>query len=411
MSAKTYRRGVILIAAALCGALTASLNIWSIFNKPLMMEFGWDPTDVSLAYSIAIGAIGISGPIGGYLQRKFPARYIVLICGMIFSLGWFLTGFVNTVPLLWCSFGLLVGISDGIIYNTALAVSTRWYPDKRGFANGVSLAIMAIYPLFTAPFGNMLIEHFNVHVAFNIVGIFCAVGFLLFFGFLKIPPADYLPEGYIPPTESSTNNTKNYTAVQMLKKPLFWLIFLFFAMTGCTGVLMLGTVSLIGQVQAGMDAAMGALMVGIFAIANAVGRLGVGSISDKVGRFQTLAVVVAVTAIIHLFFYADATSMGIFIFESCILAICFGGIMAILPSLCGDAFGPANMGQNYGFMFLGYTLASFIGPTIASNTLSQTGSYSAAFPILGVLSIVGLVLLAFAFVAFKKQRANDKVEV
>ena len=39
MSVKTYRRGVILICAALCGALTASLNIWSIFQKPLMEAY------------------------------------------------------------------------------------------------------------------------------------------------------------------------------------------------------------------------------------------------------------------------------------------------------------------------------------------------------------------------------------
>ena len=41
MSVKTYRRGVILICAALCGALTASLNIWSIFQKPLMEAYGF----------------------------------------------------------------------------------------------------------------------------------------------------------------------------------------------------------------------------------------------------------------------------------------------------------------------------------------------------------------------------------
>ncbi len=308
MSVKTYRRGVILICAALCGALTASLNIWSIFQKPLMEAYGFSPQSVSFAYTIVIAMIGLSGPIGGWLQRKAPAHVIMTVAGIGFGLGWFLTGFASTIPVLYITFGLLVGVCDGICYNLALAIATRWYPDKRGFANGVALAIMAIYPLFTAPMGNMIIENFNVSIAFNIVGVFCIVGFIVLSRFLKMPAADFKPEGWTPPAESDTKRVKNYTSGQMLKTPFFWTLLLFFGTVACTGCVMLSTVSLVGQVQAGMDAAMGALMVGIFAIANGTGRLGLGAISDKFGRFQTMFVAVAVTAVIHLFLFANATS-------------------------------------------------------------------------------------------------------
>ena len=406
MSVKTYRRGVILICAALCGALTASLNIWSIFQKPLMEAYGFSPQSVSFAYTIVIAMIGLSGPIGGWLQRKAPAHIIMTVAGIGFGLGWFLTGFASTIPVLYISFGLLVGVCDGICYNLA----TRWYPDKRGFANGVALAIMAIYPLFTAPMGNMIIENFNVSIAFNIVGVFCIVGFIVLSRFLKMPAADFKPEGWNPPAESDTKRVKNYTSGQMLKTPFFWTLLLFFGTVACTGCVMLSTVSLVGQVQAGMDAATGALMVGIFAIANGTGRLGLGAISDKLGRFQTMFVAVAVTAVIHLFLFANATSTAIFIVEACILGICFGGIMAIMPSVCADAYGPGNAGQNYGFMFIGYTLASFIGPVVSANALATTGSYSSAFPFLGALCIVGLVLLSLAWMFFKKMKAKDAAE-
>ena len=72
-------------------------------------------------------------------------------------------------------------------------------------ANGVALAIMAIYPLFTAPMGNMIIENFNVSIAFNIVGVFCIVGFIVLSRFLKMPAADFKPEGWNPPAESDTS--------------------------------------------------------------------------------------------------------------------------------------------------------------------------------------------------------------
>lgn len=410
MSVKTYRRGVILICAALCGALTASLNCWSVFQKPLMDAYGWTPQEVSFAYTLVIALIGFSGPIGGWLQRKFSASMIMTVAGVGFGLGWFLTGFASSIPVLYVTFGLLVGVCDGIAYNLSLAVATRWYPDKRGFANGIALAIMAIYPLFTAPVANMLIEHFNVGICFNIVGIFCIVCFFIFARFLKIPAPDYKPEGWEPPVEEKKVEVKSYTAGQMLKTPFFWVLLLFFGMVACTGVTMLSTVSLIGQTQAGMDAAMGAVMVGIFGIANAIGRFGLGSLSDRIGRFQTLLIAVAVTGLIHLFLFSNATTQITFIIEACVLGICFGGIMAIMPSLCGDAYGPANMGQNYAFMFIGYTLASFIGPQISANALASTGSYSSAFPILGVLCIVGIVLLLLAWFFFKKMKAKEAAE-
>lgn len=409
MSEKAKRRGVILFCAAICGAITASLNCWSVFQKPMMEAYGFTPQELSLAYTLVIFFIGsVGGPVGGWLQRKIPASRLMLISGIGFGLGWFITGFVSSFPVLCITFGLLVGVCDGIAYNLSLAVATRWYPDKRGFANGFALAIMAIYPLFTAPAANMLIEQFNVQLCFNIVGIFCMVMFIIFSRVLSIPDADYKPEGWEPPAEDTTKvNVKNYSAVQMMKTPFFYFILLFFGMTACTGVVMLSTVSLVGQVQAGMDAATGSLMVGIFGIANALGRFGGGSLSDKIGRFQTLYIVVAITGVLHLFFYANATTIPTFIAESCVLGFCFGTLMAIIPSLIGDTYGPANMGQNFGIVFFGYTIASLIGPQITANTLATTGSYSAAFPLLGVLCVVGLVLLTIAWYFYKKQKAAD----
>ena len=81
--------------------------------------------------------------------------------------------------------------------------------------------------------------------------------------------------------------------------------------------------------------------------------------------------------------------------------------MAIMP-LCAATLMALNMGQNYGFMFIGYTLASFIGPQVSANALATTGSYSSAFPILGMLCIVGIILLLFAWFLFKKMKAKEQ---
>ena len=61
-------------------------------------------------------------------------------------------------------------------------------------------------------------------------------------------------------------------------------------------------------------------------------------------------------------------------------------------------------------MFIGYTLASFIGPVVSANALATTGSYSSAFPFLGALCIVGLVLLSLAWMFFKKMKPRTPLK-
>ena len=98
---KTQRRGVILIRAALCGALTASLNCWSVFQKPLYGSIRMVSARGFFRLHVGYLIVGVSGPIGGWLQRRFSASLIMTIAGAGFGLGWFLlTGFASSIPVL-----------------------------------------------------------------------------------------------------------------------------------------------------------------------------------------------------------------------------------------------------------------------------------------------------------------------
>lgn len=166
-----------------------------------MAEFGWSPQIVALAYTLAIVVIGFAGgPIGGWFQRKFAAHKIMLVSGIVFGIGWILTGFSTNPIMLLITFGIIVGFADGIIYNTSLALTTRWFPDKKGLVNGISLATMALWPLWTAPVGNMIVQAIGPMPSFMVVGAFSIVMFLIFSWLCYVlPPADLPAEGGILP--------------------------------------------------------------------------------------------------------------------------------------------------------------------------------------------------------------------
>lgn len=409
MAMKPKSRWVVLVGAAMCGAITASLNCYSIFQKPMMAEFGWSPQIVALAYTLAIVVIGFAGgPVGGWFQRKFAAHKIMLVSGIVFGIGWILTGFSTNPIMLLITFGIIVGFADGIIYNTSLALTTRWFPDKKGLVNGISLATMALWPLWTAPVGNMIVQAIGPMPSFMVVGAFSIVMFLIFSWLCYVlPPADYQPEGWNPPVDEEAKNRRSYTTPEMMKTPLFWIMVIVFALTACTGVFMLGTASLVGQTQAGMGCRDGRHDGQHLRRCQCRRTLWLWhslrqdrTIPDAVHRYRHHRG----DSPVPLWKYRLHDALHHRVDRAGHVLWRHHGHHAFAYRRC---LCPANMGQNYGFMYWGYALAAVIGPMLSANTLAATGSYSTAFPILGVLCIIAIILLAIGLPIYNKMKARD----
>lgn len=402
---KVKNRYVILLACAMTGGSGGAIYMWSIFNQPRMALYGWSPTDVSSIYSVYLLFLCITGFFAGWLQKRVKPKLIVVCAGTCFSLGWFLMGSVDSLPLAYLCFSLLAGGACGFSYNTVITVTVQWFPDKRGFANGIVLGALALSSLIFAPLGNYLIETYDVHMAFHVCGIIFLVVFWVFGLQLVKPPAGWLPKGYNPADQVTTISNRNYTTPEMLKTVFFWVLFFMFALASTGGMLMTGHGSSIGQNLAHMTAAEGALMVGILAITNFIGRLGFGTLSDRIGRYTVLMLCIGVTAV-DMIVFPFATSFPLFIVALCVVGMCFGGLMVTVPAVTADAFGSANYGQNYAFVYCGYTVAALVGPTLGANVFATTGSFNSAFLIVGILEV-----LAFIFVIFLKRQVSKMQQI
>ena len=396
MALKTHRRGLVLAAAAITGSFSGAIYMWSIFNKPLISAYGWTPSEVSLAYSLFLLMECLTGFVAGKLQQRVKPRYLVLVSGITFALGWFLAGSATTIPMLYLAFGVIAGGSDGFFYNTTIATALKWFPDKRGFANGICVGGMGLAPLIFAPLGNALIEAFDVTMAFRICGLVFLAAFLIFSWFLDAPEPGWKPAGWKPTEAQAALRNNNVGTGRMLRSPLFWILWLIYAATATSGLMLIGHASNIGQQLAQLTAAQGALMVGILAVANFSGRFGFGWLSDRIGRYNTLLIILGITVLDMLLFFGHASDFVTFMIVLCIVGLGFGGLMVIMPALCADLFGPQNLGMNYAALFSGYTVASFVGPLVAAGVFESSGAYDAAFIVAGALSVVGILLVLVA---------------
>ena len=121
------QRNVILAAGTLAAMGTSCIYMWSIFNKPLMTTYGFSASEVSMAYSLFLLTTCFSSMLAGWLQQRIQPRYIVVCSGVLFGMGWFLSGFASNLVMLYLFFGGFAGAGNGLLYNTIVAVVMKWY--------------------------------------------------------------------------------------------------------------------------------------------------------------------------------------------------------------------------------------------------------------------------------------------
>lgn len=389
---KAPNRYVILAASAIAGLMVGIALTWSIFKNPLMEKNQWSSNTVTLTYSLYMLFACAGTFLCPVLQKKIKPSLLVLTGGCMHGMGLFFTGCASSVWQMYLSYSVMAGLANGFIYNTAISAATKWFPDRKGFANGICVGCMGLASVLFAPLGNYLIANFDVSSAFHILGLLMTGVFLVISWFVQIPPEGWLPKGMTAANLAAAVPGRNLHWKELLRTPAFYAMWLMTLCAVTAGSMMTGQASAIAQQMASITAAQASSLVAILAVANFSGRLIFSSLSDKVGRYPMLLILLCVSAADMLFFFEQATTYLKFMAVLCIAGACYGGTMAMLPSLVSDAFGSRYFSTNYACVYSGFTCASFVGPMVASNVFQSTGSYFQAFLIAGILALAGILL-------------------
>ena len=196
----------------------------------------------------------------------------------------------------------------------------------------------------------------------------------------------------------------------MLADPIFWVmmilmicgaVFGMMLISNCRGVVSATALKSLGD--AGVSAA--ATTVTILALFNALGRVGCGTLSDKIGRINTLTLMLAIGVIGFLILTRVGDGdLGLFRFGAACVGLAFGAFMGVYPGFCAEQFGPKNNGVNYGIMFIGFALAGYIGPKILLSVGgADFSNVNKAYIVAACIGIVGIVL-SFVYRAMNKAK-------
>ncbi len=440
-----------VIGALIIQISLGAVYIWSVFQTPLRGVFpGWSETQVTLPAQLVIAAFALAVILGGRIQDRIGPRWVGTIGGLTLGAGLILAGltgsFAEDGALLWLvgTYAILGGIGIGMAYVCPIATCVKWFPDKRGLITGLAVAGFGAGAFFFAPLARALIaggpyELFGVGLftlpragvfdTFAVLGLIFLVTVVFGAQLLRNPPAGYCPPGWSPPALGPARGITqgDFTPGAMLRTRAFWLLWLTYLAGSTAGLMIImkaapiwETFSLAAAIESPVPydrfaaiASAAAMAVAVLAIFNAAGRILWGKVSDGLGREKTLILMFILCGLV-LLGLDWMRAYPLYLLGVSVVALCFGGYLALYPAVVADYYGTRHMGVNYGLLFTAYGAGGLLGPFLAAGLMKgaggleyevldasgalamqvfQLGDYRPAFLTAGVLCLAAAALM------------------
>jgi MFS transporter, OFA family, oxalate/formate antiporter len=376
------RRWLIVLGTIIVQMGLGTIYTWSLFNQPLVASFGWELNSVAATFSIMSFALAFATLFSSKIQEKIGLRRLIAFAGITLGAGLIISSQVSSLWALYLFAGIMVGAADGIAYMTVLSNAIKWFPEKKGLISGISIGAYGMGSLVFKYINGFFIESVGVSQAFLFWGLIVMV--MLVGGSFLVKEAK-IASG----VQNVLNKVqKDYSMKEMLRTKESYLLFVVLFTACMSGLFVIGIVANIGVSMAGLDLATAANAVALVAIFNTLGRVILGTLSDRFGRLKVISGALLTTAIAVIVLSTVELNYGIFFACVAAIAFCFGGNITIFPAVVAEFFGLKNQSQNYGVIYQGFGL----GALSASFISSILGGFAPTFKLIAVLCIISSVI-------------------
>lgn len=422
---------VVTFAGTAINLCLGILYAWSVWAKALIDETkvgqvmtgvneGWtylNNAQAATPFSLCVIMFALFMIPGGRIQDRYGPKVGATLGGLFLAAGCILSGLMKSYTGLVVGFGLLGGIGMGIGYAAPTPAALKWFgPHKRGLIAGLVVGGYGGAALYISPLATYLITTMSISGSFITLGILFAVVVIVAGQLLAWPPP-----GYVPPAAPvkaaaagaparATLTAVDWVAKDMVKTWQYYALVVMFIGTTQSGLLVIANAAgLLATTAKGVPflAANAWLLASFGGLINAVGRVGTGVYSDKIGRGNAYILNCFVSALC-LFALPAVMKSGNVALLFLVVGIAYwqyGGGLALLPSFTADFFGPKNLGFNYGLVFIGWGFGFFMA-RLGGTIKDVTGSLDWAFYLSGIVLLMMLALCRFT----KRPSATGEVQ-
>jgi len=400
-----------VVAAILTSLASGVLFTWSYFRGPLIALFPtWTHGDLSFVFSMHNMVVGIVMFFAGFIMRRVSSRTMFAFAAVMTLIG--LGGFrflpVDQPQLAFFMvtvlYGVVAPIGLGICAIAQFAIYTQWTPERAGLMGGAMLMAYGSCAFIMGAVAGILIPRIEILPTISIIGAICAllVSVSTIFGAppepgVKLPPA---------PPRKENKAGKDYTAYQMIKTPLFWIMYIYGTSIFAAGLIFADHAAAIA-LYFGAAAMFGML----FSPAKGLSSVFGGWIIDKMsvaGGMSLFAVTLAISSA-SLIVGNRLGSSALILFGLVMGGVSFGGASSVRVTATRFLFGNKYYSQNYSVATTVIFISSIIC-YIAGRIVANSG-YIGVFIVTMVLAAAAILCSVIFILSLRRVLSSGEAEV
>lgn len=396
------RRWIYGVTGVLVMLFAGLVYAWSVLARPISEFFTeWSSTELSFTFTLCMMFFCLGGLITGLLSEKFAPKIMLKLSAILFLVGFFLSSRAEGIISLYIGYGVIAGLASGVAYNSIMGNITKFFPDCPGLISGVllmgfgfgSFFIGKVYQAVT-PYGVGIDKWRDSFLVFGV--ILFVIMFVCSF-FIRKPTKDEVEE--IKKDIKHENLEKksenlNLTPSKMLRRPSFWIFFIWATLLSASGLAIVSQASGIAiEVENEISAGTVSTVVGLISIFNGVGRVIFGGLFDRIGRLKTMTLnnTLFLLAISILMIAIKSGEFTLIIAGFITIGLAYGGITPTNSAFVNDFYGSKNYPVNLSLINMNLFIASF-GSTIAGSLYDASGSYFSTLIAMIIAVVLGSIL-------------------
>jgi len=407
MATRGSYRWIQLFLGIIAMVMIANLQYgWTLFVNPISEKYGWSRAAIQVAFTIFVLLETWLVPIEGYLVDRFGPRPVVLVGGLFCGIGWVMNAYASTLPMLYFA-AAISGLGAGAVYGTCVGNALKWFPDRRGLAAGLTAAGFGAGSALTVLPIQAIIKASGYQTAFLYFGIGQGL-VVMIVALMLIDPRHVINPGVAkqaakPPRPNIPQTKRDYRPMEIIREPVFWVMYLMFVMVAAGGLMAVAQLAPIAK-----DFKIGDVPVSILGLTlpaltfaltidrvlNGLCRPFFGWVSDNIGRELTMFLAFFVEGLgIFALWYLGSNPV-LFVILSGLVFFAWGEIYSLFPSTNADTFGPKFAAANAGLLYTAKGTASLLVP-LSSVLVAAQGNWHGVFIIAAGLNILAALLAWF----------------
>ena len=341
------KRVVYLVLSTITLLFLGLIYAFSMFAAPMCSTFGLEKPAVGLTFNIMMITFCLGAVVGSQVEKVIGVKGAILVAAAMFAIGFIGTGIFaySNIVALYLFYGVICGLGVGMGYNSVIATTNVWFPDKVGLSSGILMMGFGLGSLILGTLSVNLAKTFGLGTVLIVIGVISAIVIGLEGLIIKRPPSNIIAA--MAPEKASGSSYDPADEDSALKTPLFYVYWIWAIIVIAIGLATIGNCASDAQ-SVGWDAGFATLLVGLVSVLNGIGRVLVGIIYDKtnvkvtmiidgtVGFIAAVCIICAFTMSIPVLYVVGAFCCG----------FCYGGVPVVASAFGRQRFGAKNYPLN-----------------------------------------------------------------